>query len=182
MDAAEGSDAPANELEALVTDLSASGPVVFVFGNGYLATHLVGETRPVFRGPSERRWWHIAHGEPESKWVLDVRLDQVERVRFNREANPFPSGQGEELLVVRFLADDDEAALHCYLGDLYEGRRLRPERVRAWEELRGRYGDRDESMVVDGALKAAAVTIRCAVAGLSQHSQSTPDREALTGR
>jgi hypothetical protein len=90
MEIANGSDAPANELEELVTDLSLSGPIVFVFGNGWLTTHLVGATRPLFRGPSERRWWHVEHGETESKWVLDVRLDQVERVRFSREVRaPF---------------------------------------------------------------------------------------------
>jgi hypothetical protein len=86
MDVAERSDTPANELEALVTDLSASGPVIFVFGNGWLTTHLVGATRPLFRGPSDRRWWHVEHGDPESKWGLDVRLDRVERVRFSRES------------------------------------------------------------------------------------------------
>jgi hypothetical protein len=156
MDAAEGSDAPANELEALVTDLSASGPVVFVFGNGYLTTHLVGGTRPLFRGPSERRWWHVEHGEQESKWMIDVRLDHVERVRFSREVSEF-SSDGQESLVVRFLAGGDESALHCYLADIHEGRRLRPERLRAWEELRRRYGDRDESIVVDGSFQTAAV-------------------------
>jgi hypothetical protein len=156
MDVAEGSDAPANELEGLVSDLSASGPVVFVFGNGPLTTHLVGATRPRFGGPGERRWWGVEHGDPESTWSLHVRLDQVERVRFSREPNPFPSGRGEELLVVRFVADDDETVLHCYLGDLYDGRRLRPERVHAWEELRRRYGGRDESLVLDGSLQPVA--------------------------
>jgi len=157
MDVAEGSDAPANELEALVTDLSASGPVIFVFGNGWLTSHTVGATRPLLRGPSERRWWHIEDGDPESKWVLDVRLDQVERVRFIREVSQF-SSSGEESLVVRFEAADDKSALHCYLGDLYEGRRLRPERLYAWEELRNRYGGRDESLVHDGSLQPIAST------------------------
>jgi hypothetical protein len=156
MDAANGSDAPANELEALVTDLSASGPVSFVFGNGWLTTHVVGATRPLFRGPSERRWWHVEHGDPESKWVLDVRLDQVERVRFSREVSEF-SSNGQESLVVRFFAESDATALHCYLGDIHDGRRLRAERLRTWEELRLRYGDRDESRVVDGSLRAPAV-------------------------
>jgi hypothetical protein len=155
MDVAEGSDRPANELEALVTDLSTSGPIIFVFGNGWLTSHTVGATRPLFRGPCERRWWHIEQGDPESKWVLDVRLDQVERVRFIREVSQF-SSSGEESLVVLFEADDDETALHCYLGDLYEGRRLRPERLRAWEELRSRYGDRDESLVLNGSLQPVA--------------------------
>ena len=156
MDVADGSDAPANELEALVTELSATGPVIFVFGNGMSTTHLVGSTKPLFRGPSERRWWHVEHCEPESKWGLDVRLDQVERVRFSREVSAFASFPGQESLVVRFEADGDQTALHCYLGDTYEGRRLRPERLRAWEELRSRYGGRDESLVLDGSLQPIA--------------------------
>jgi hypothetical protein len=155
MDVGEGSDAAANELEALVTDLLASGPIIYVFGNGWLTTHLIGRTRPLFRGPGERRWWHVEHGDPESKWVLDVRLDQVERVRFSREVSEL-SSSGQESLVVRFVADDEQTALHCYLGDLYEGQRLKPERLLAWEELRSRYGDRDESIVLDGSLQPIA--------------------------
>ncbi len=59
------SDAPTTELEALVADLSATGSVVFVFGVGSLTTHLRGRTRPVFRGPAERRWWHVEHWKEE---------------------------------------------------------------------------------------------------------------------
>lgn len=154
MDIAEESDAPANELEALVTDLSSSGPVVFVFGTGWVTAHMRGSTRPLFRGTSERRWWHVEHGDPESKWNLSVRLDLIERVRFIRGANPFPSFPGEESLVIRFEADGDQTALHCYLQDLYEGGQLRPERLRAWEALRSRYGGRDDSLVIDGSLQS----------------------------
>lgn len=155
MHVAEGSDSPVNELEALVADLSASGPVIFVFGSGFLTTHLVGTTAPLFRGPSARRWWHVEHGDPESKWGLDVRLDQVERVRFIREVSPFASS-GEESLIVRFESDGNQAALHCFLGDIHEAGRLRPERLRAWEELRSRYGGREESLVLDGSLRPVA--------------------------
>lgn len=160
----EGPDAPANELEELVADLSASGPVVFVFGNGAFTTHLRDATRPMFLGPRERRWWHleqgdqepVACGRPEARWVLNVRLDQVARVRFLREASPLPSFPGEEQLVVRFEANGDATSLNCVLRDLYDGRQLRPERVRAWEQLRSRFGDRDESLVVEGALEPVA--------------------------
>jgi hypothetical protein len=87
---------------------------------------------------------------------LDVRLDQVEAVRFVREPNPFPSFPGQESLTVRFEAAD-RSVLFCYLADLYDGRRLRPERVVEWERLRERYGGRDHSRVVDGSLRPAAV-------------------------
>ncbi len=47
---------PASELERLITDLSGSGPLVFVFGDGFTAAHLKGVTAPLFRGPADRRW------------------------------------------------------------------------------------------------------------------------------
>jgi hypothetical protein len=139
-------------LEALIVDLSASGSLVFVFGTGSLTTHLRGRTNPVFRGPGERRWWHVEHGDPHSNWVLDVRLDQVDVVRFVREPSGFPSFAGEESLTVRFQTGD-QSVLYCFLEGLYDGRRLREERLRDWEELRARYGDRDVSMVVRGSLE-----------------------------
>ena len=42
---------PASELENLITDLSASGLLVFVFGDGLSTAHLKGVTTPLFRGP-----------------------------------------------------------------------------------------------------------------------------------
>jgi hypothetical protein len=149
----ESGDA-ATELEALVADLSASGSLVFVFGAGALVTHLRGRTSPVFRGPPERRWWHVEHGEDHSNWILDVRLDQIVAVRFVRDPNPFPSFPGEESLTVRF--ESGEAVLSCYLEDIYDRQQLRTERLQSWEELRRRYGDRDVSIVVSGSLQPVA--------------------------
>jgi len=137
-----GSETAASELEALVTDLAGTGSVVFVFGTGSLTTHLVGRTSPIFRGPSDRRWWHVEHGAADSKWVLDVRLDQVEAVRFVREPSSLPSVPGESL-TVRFEAAD-RAVLFCFLED------------GEWERLRERYGGRDHLRVVSGALIPAA--------------------------
>ncbi len=51
---------PATELERLITDLSGTGLLVFVFGVGWWTAHLTGTTAPVFRGPTDRRWWHVA--------------------------------------------------------------------------------------------------------------------------
>ena len=39
---------PASELERLITDLSGSGLLVFVFGDGFTAAHLKGVTTPLF--------------------------------------------------------------------------------------------------------------------------------------
>jgi hypothetical protein len=155
MDVTSGSEAAASELEALVVDLASTGSVVFVFGTGSLTTHLRGRTRPVFRGPADRRWWHVEHGDADSNWILDVRLDQIDAVRFVREPNPFPSFPGEESLTVRFEAAD-RAVLFCYLEGLYDGQRLRPERLEAWEQLRERCGGRDLSIVANGSLRSAS--------------------------
>jgi hypothetical protein len=46
--------------------------------------------------------------------------------------------------------------LHCYVHDLYDGQQMRPEKLEAWRRLRGRYGNRDESRVDQGALLATA--------------------------
>jgi hypothetical protein len=38
------------------------------------------------------------------------------------------------------------------MPDLYDGERIRPEKLQAWQALRGRYGNRDESRVDQGRL------------------------------
>lgn len=53
---------PASELERLIADLSESSLLVFVFGVGWWTAHLVGATAPMFRGPTDRRWWHVELG------------------------------------------------------------------------------------------------------------------------
>jgi hypothetical protein len=153
MNGGEASDAPTSELEALVADLSASGSVAFVLGSGWLTAHLHGQTQPRFRGPSERRRCQVAQGEAEAGMKIDVRLDQIERVRFVRTANPFRSVADEDSLVVRFEAASEQPVLECYLQDHHEGQHLTPYRLRAWEQLRQRYGGRYESLVIDGSLR-----------------------------
>ena len=44
--------------------------------------------------------------------------------------------------------------LHCFVDDLYDGQRMRPEKLAAWQALRERYGNRDESRVDRGRLLA----------------------------
>jgi hypothetical protein len=59
-------------------DLSASGPLALVFGEGSTA-HLTGATAPVFREPAEQRWWQVTLGDAAS-WTTSVRVDQITRV------------------------------------------------------------------------------------------------------
>ena len=78
-------------------------------------------------------------------------------VRFVRGPYPFPSFPGREVLVVEFLGPDGENALGCYVHDLYDSRQqMRPEKLQAWQALRERYGNRDESRVDRGRLLAPA--------------------------
>lgn len=109
-----------------------------------------------YRGPPERRWWHVEHGDEEAKWVMSIRIDEIAAVQFVREPNPFPHFPGEESLIVRFIGPPDGSALSCYAADLYDGRALRGEKGRAWEALRMRYGNRDESRVQHGSLRPRA--------------------------
>jgi hypothetical protein len=106
----------------------------------------------VFRGPADERWWHVTLGDDAASWTMDVRVDQSTGVRFMRGPYPFPSFRGQEVLVVEFLGPGRENWLGCYVHDLYDGKRMRPEKLQAWQALRERYGDRDESMVDRGRL------------------------------
>jgi hypothetical protein len=81
---------------------------------------------------------------------------EVTGVRFLRGPYPFPSFPGREVLTVQFLGPDGETVLYCYVHELYDGQRMRPEKLQAWRALRERYGDRDESRVDRGTLLAPA--------------------------
>jgi hypothetical protein len=55
-------------------------------------------------------------------------------------------------LTVEFLGPGGESALGCYVHDEYHGQRMRPKKLQAWQALRERYGNRDESRVDRGTL------------------------------
>jgi hypothetical protein len=147
---------PASQLERLIADLSGSGLLVFVFGVGWWTAHLAGVTAPVFRGPADRRWWHVELGDDAAKWVMDVRVDEITGVRFVRAPYPFSGFPGQEVLTVQFLGPGGDTVLSCFVHDLYDGQRMRPEKLAAWQALRERYGDRDESRIDQGTLLAPA--------------------------
>ena len=145
MSQAADSSEPASELERLIADLSASGPLVFVFGVDWWTAHLAGVTAPVFGGPADRRWWQAVLGDDAASWTMHVGLDQITGVRFVRGRDPFPAYTGEELVEVQLLGPGEDAVLYCYVGELA-----------AWQALRERYGNRDESRVDQGTLLAPA--------------------------
>jgi hypothetical protein len=147
---------PASELEHLIADLSESGQLVCVFGDGFTTAHLKGVTTPLFRGPADRRWWHVELGDEAASWTMDVRIDEITGVRFVRAPYPFqPHFPGHEVLGVDFMGPGGDKVLHCGVHDLYDGARMRPEKLAAWQALRERYGNRDQSRVDQGTLLAA---------------------------
>ena len=85
---------------------------------------------------------------------MHVRVDQITGVRFVRGPYSFPSFPGREVLTVEFLGLGGESALGCYVHDLYDGQRMRPEKLAAWQALRERYVNRDESRVDRGNVLA----------------------------
>jgi hypothetical protein len=87
---------------------------------------------------------------------MDIRIDEITRVRFVREPNPFPHFAGQESLIVRFVGPRDDSVLSCYLADLYQGQTFREDKLTAFETLRKRYGNRDESRVEGGSLHPLA--------------------------
>ena len=143
---------PASELEHLMADLSGLGQLVFVFGDDFAVTHLLGAIMPVFDGPADRRWWYVEVGDDAAKWTIHVRVDQITGVRFERGPYPFPSFPGQEGLGVEFLGPGEDKVFGCGVPGLYHGRRMRPEKLAAWQALRERYGNRDESRVDRGRL------------------------------
>jgi hypothetical protein len=144
---------PASELEHLIADLSESGlQGVFVFGVDCHLAHLAGATTPLFRGPADRRWWHVELGHDAANRTIDMRVDEITGVRFARRPSLFPAWPGQEVLTVQFLGPGGEGVLHCFVHDLYDGQRMRPEKLQAWQALRERYGNRDESRVDRGRL------------------------------
>ena len=147
---------PASELEHLMADLSGLGPLVFVFGDDFAVTHLLGAITPVFSGHADERWWYVEVGDDAAKWTIHVRVDQITGVRFERGPYPYPSFPGQEGLGVQFLGPDKDKIFGCGVPHLYHGQQMRPEKLEAWQTLRERYGNRDESRVDRGTLLAPA--------------------------
>ena len=145
---------PASELEQLIAELSGPG-LRGVFDCG-VDCHLAGVATPVFRGPAGRRWWHAVLGDEAASRTVDLRVDEITGVWFERGLSMFPAFPGQEVLGVHFLGPGGGDVLHCFVRDLYDGQRMRPEKLAAWQALRERYGNRDESRVDRGTLFAPA--------------------------
>jgi len=106
----------------------------------------------VFDGPADRRWWYVEVGGDAAKWTIHVRVDQLTGVRFERGPYPFPSFAGQEGLGVEFLGPGEDKVFGGGVPGLYDGQRMRPEKLAAWQPLRERYGNREESRADRGRL------------------------------
>ncbi len=101
---------PASDLEPLIAELSGPGlQGLFVFGVDCQLAHLAGATTPLFRGPADRRWWHVVLGDDAANRTVDVRVDEVTGVRFARRPSLFPAWPGQEVLTVQFLGQAGRA-------------------------------------------------------------------------
>lgn len=129
---------PQDQLEHMILELAAIGPVVFVFGPGWLTAHLGGSIAPTFAGRGADRRWRVEVGE-EDKWVLSVKVSEITGVAFVRGPRPFPKFLGQESLVVDFVGTDGRSTLHCYLAGLYGNGRMDAEKLEAWSDLRSRF-------------------------------------------
>jgi putative heme iron utilization protein len=91
----------------------------------------------IFPGPGRR------HQVNARDRVIGLhRVDEITGVRFVRGPYPFPSFPGREVLTVQFLGPERETVLHCYVHELYDGQRMRPEKLAAWQALRERQQSR----------------------------------------
>jgi hypothetical protein len=79
---------------------------------------------------------------------MDVRIDEITGVRFVREPYPFPSFPGREVLTVQFLGPGGDTALYCYVHELYDGQRMRPEKLAAWRCRPAQFGSQDPSSAI----------------------------------
>jgi len=85
---------------------------------------------------------HVELGGDATNWIMDVRVNEITGIRFVREPCPFPSFPGRVVLTVQFLGPGGDTVLSRYVHELYDGQRMRPEKLAAWQALRERYGNR----------------------------------------
>ena len=97
--------------------------------------------------------------EVQIPWLVLLRIRNSGRVTISGAEFSTPltfTFPGREVLTVQFLGPGGETVLSCYVNELYDGQRMRPEKLATWRALRERYGNRDESTVRQGALLARA--------------------------
>ena len=142
---------PASELERLIADRRGLGSWPSSSASAGGSRTSPGVTTPLFRQPADRRWWHVGLGDDTASWTMDVRVDEITGVRFGRGPSPSPRSPAGGLAGGNPRARRGKS-VRLFVHDLYDGQRMRPEKLEAWQALRERYGNRDESRVDQGRL------------------------------
>jgi hypothetical protein len=148
--------ATSQSIEQLVQDLSDLNDVCLAIGSGgdgLFSAFLRGEHSPFrtftmsWHTLSDTVWLHL-EGE---QWELFSRLGAIQRVYFDRR----PDGHAPEYeaLSVRLSGPGDGPSWSFIFGHLYDeqGKPI-AERFVLWEELRAKYGGRNEMRVENGRL------------------------------
>ena len=147
---------PATELERLIAELSESGLLVFVFGErlGDRAPHRSDQAaipragRPAVVARRTRR----RRGELDRWTCGSMRSPGSGSCASPTRSRRSPGGRPCRC---SSWGPAGTTVLNCYVHELYDGQRMRPEKLAAWRALRERYGNRDESRVDRGTLLAS---------------------------
>ena len=147
---------PHNDIERLLQDIAASPGVQLRVdsGDNVFIVWLAGETAPRC-GCHAETWWTAG----TDHWHLMAQFGAVKRVRFVRE--PDPHAPEQETLSIRLVGANGASSLRASFAPLYDDQHqpLAAPFAR-WEELRAKYGGRDEVRVEEGMLVAPVAAAR----------------------
>jgi hypothetical protein len=140
---------PRNDIERLLQDMVGSRNVELsvASGDGFFSVHLAGMAKETPRCDCHQELWITE----TNGWTLYARLGDTRQVRFVRE----PDGHApeRETLSVRLIGPNGGSLLKGSFKPLYdEQNQPIAAQFARWEELRAKYGGRDEVPVVAGAL------------------------------
>jgi hypothetical protein len=140
---------PRNDVERLFQDMMTYGSVelTLISGDGFFWGHLAGTDRQSTTCDCHADLW-AARTE---NWSLYARLGAARQVHFVRE--PDPHAPERESLSIRFIGPNGASVVRGSFAPLYDeqGRPVVAQFSR-WEELRERYGGRNELSVQEGQL------------------------------
>jgi hypothetical protein len=138
---------PHNDIERLLQDVAASPSVQLRVdsGDGLFIVWLSGENAPRC-GCHADTWWTAG----TDHWHVMAQFSAVKRVRFVRE--PDAHAPEHETLSIR-LVGANGSSLRASFAPLYDDRdQPIAAQFGRWEELRAKYGGRDEARVEEGML------------------------------
>jgi hypothetical protein len=143
---------PRNDVERLFQEMVVFGSVELSLlpGDGFFWVHLGGTSRETLACDCHADLWAAR----TNHWSLYAKLGAARQVRFVRE--PDPHAPERESLSIRFVGPSGTSMVRGSFQPLYDeqGRPIAAQFAR-WEELRAKYGGRDEVPAEDGAIVAS---------------------------